>query len=109
MVADIDPMSEDAYDRAMTGDQKEPAPERARKPTAIEEQLQLAEQYFEAGDFRRTRQIAKKLKPQCAKLDVEDAARLRKIEQATSVDHYVIAGFAVTLGLIIYLFVHYVL
>ena len=71
--------------------------------------IELAERYIEAGDFRRARAIVQQLKKEREQLETGESERLEKIIRIVGIDPAVVIGFAITFGLIVYLFVHYAL
>ncbi len=72
-------------------------------------QIARAEQLIEIGDYRQAKSIGRELKPKIGEMGEDDAKRLKRILAVVGVDPAVVIGFAFTLGVIIFLFVKYVL
>ncbi|MDJ0763211.1 MAG: hypothetical protein QNJ97_09510 [Myxococcota bacterium] len=73
------------------------------------EEIARAEQLVRIGDYREARRIAKQAAADRAALTPEDAAAVDRILTVTGIDPWVAGGFILTLGILIFLYVKYVL
>ncbi|MCP4606879.1 MAG: hypothetical protein GY847_41285 [Proteobacteria bacterium] len=74
----------------------------------IQKQITSAERLIRAGDYREARALARELKTANEKISKEDTARVERILAITGMDPFVIAGFLITFGIVVFLFMKYV-
>ncbi len=74
----------------------------------IKKQIAQAERLIRIGDYRRGRELVKKAAAENKEMSKEDAIKVERILAITGMDPFVIVGFLITAGLIVFLFMKYV-
>jgi hypothetical protein len=76
------------------------------KTPALSNELTKLEKYYEIGDYRQAKVLAKTLRENYA-LTGREQERIDAVLNATKTDPGAIVAFVITLGLMLYLFVKY--